>query len=66
MNEGIPGYRWMVSPDGFKADLVHENDIRTRCPDWTDCTEMPDAEVMQLMERRMLASKRNEKLPVAV
>lgn len=65
MNGAPDGYRWMVSPDGFKADLVREIDIKRLCPDWTDCTDMSDAEVMKLMERRMLAAKWNEQLPMA-
>lgn len=65
MSKAPYGYRWMVSPDGFRADLVHENEVKGRCPDWTDCTEMSDAEVMKLMERRMLAANGNKQLLMA-
>jgi len=64
VSNGIDGWRWMVSPDGYQADLVYEAEVRLRCPDWTDCTEMSDAEVMKLMERRMLRAK-NVQLPMA-
>ena len=65
MSRGIDGWRWMVSPDGFKAELVREIDIKRLYPDWTDCTDMSDAEVMRLMERRMLKAKSNEQLRMA-
>lgn len=65
MSSAPAGYRWMVSPDGYQADLVHEDEIARRCPTWTDCTEMTDAEVMQLMERRMWNVKNNTQLLVA-
>lgn len=61
MSDGIAGWRWMVSPDGWTAEWAHESEIRIG---WADCTETSDAETMKLMERRMLAAK-NEQLPMA-
>lgn len=45
--------RFMVTPCGFKADHFHVAEIAIQAPSWTDCTEMSDAEVNDLMVRRM-------------
>ncbi|MFC3457211.1 hypothetical protein [Massilia haematophila] len=48
----FPGARFMVSPSGQKADWAHPAEIATRCPDWTDCTDMGDVEFDLFMEER--------------
>lgn len=63
MSNGIDGWRWMVSPDGWIAEWVL-NDHEERIG-WADCTKLSDAETMKVMERRMLAAKKNEQLPLA-
>lgn len=45
--------RFMVSPCGFKSDHFHVNEIAIEAPSWTDCTHMTDAQVNDLMVRRM-------------
>lgn len=42
--------RYMVSPCGFHADFYAADDVPAG---WTDCTDMSDNEVGQLMVRRM-------------
>ena len=49
--------RYMVSPCGTEADWFHESEIADEAPDWTDCTDMADATVGRLMERRMQARR---------
>jgi len=61
VSNATDGWRWMVSPDGWIAEWVIEDEVRIG---WADCTEMSDAETMKLMERRMLKAK-NEQLPIA-
>lgn len=46
------GSRFMVSPDGQKADWIHPAEIATRSPGWTDCTDMCDVEFDLFMEER--------------
>jgi len=50
--------RFMVSPCGFKSDHFHVKDVAIKAPSWTDCTEMTDAEVNELMVRRMNSSQK--------
>jgi len=50
--------RYMVSPCGYMADWFAAFEIADECPGWTDCTEMSDVELQQLMERRMAAADR--------
>jgi hypothetical protein len=50
--------RFMISPCGFKADYVHVKDIAIQAPSWTDCTDMTDAQVNDLMVRRMNSSQK--------
>lgn len=38
------GYRFMVRPDRTAGDWIHPAEIVARAPDWTDCTDMSDAE----------------------
>jgi aminopeptidase C len=47
--------RFMVSPCGSMSDWFDVNDIADEAPGWFDCTaaEMSDAEIGQLMQRRM-------------
>lgn len=47
------GQRYMVSPCGNGADWFEPSDAPEG---WTDCTEMTDAAVGDLMMRRMMAS----------
>jgi len=49
--------RFMVSPCGFKSDHFHVKDVALQAPSWTDCTDMTDAEVNDLMVRRMNSQK---------
>lgn len=49
--------RFMVSPCGYLADYVHTSEIAIKGPTWTDCTDMDDAQLNELMVRRMQASK---------
>jgi hypothetical protein len=47
------GLRFMLSPDGRQADWIHPAEVATRCPGWSDCTDMGDAEFEHfLVERR--------------
>lgn len=48
----------MVSPCGFKSDWLDVASIAEEVPDWTDCTDMSDAETDQLMVRRMQSAQR--------
>ena len=48
--------RFMVSPCGFKSDHFHTKDVAIKAPSWTDCTDMTDAQVNDLMVRRMSTS----------
>ena len=50
--------RFMVSPCGFKSDHFHVSEIAIKAPSWTDCTDMTDAQVNDLMVRRMNDSKK--------
>jgi hypothetical protein len=45
--------RFMVSPCGFHARFVHADAIAANAADWTDVTHLGDAEVCELMVRRM-------------
>lgn len=49
-------HRFMVSPDGWDAAWVHPVEVATRCPDWTDCTDMDDAEFDLFVAERMSAN----------
>jgi len=49
--------RFMVSPCGFKSDHFHVKDVAIKAPSWTDCTDMTDAQVNELMVRRMNSQK---------
>jgi len=49
--------RFMVSPCGYLADYFHASEIAIKAPTWTDCTDMDDAELNQLMVRRMQAAQ---------
>jgi hypothetical protein len=46
------GCRFMVSPDGKHGDWVHPAEIAGRCPTWTDCTDMDDADFGVFMDER--------------
>lgn len=50
-------HRFMLSPDGQTGDWVHPLEIATRCPDWTDCTDMSDALFEQIVTERQLAAR---------
>ncbi|KQQ94973.1 hypothetical protein [Massilia sp. Leaf139] len=49
-------HRFMVSPCGFKSDHFHVSEIAIKAPSWTDCTDMTDTQVSELMVRRMAES----------
>jgi len=53
--------RYMVSPCGYMADWFAASEIADEAPDWTDCTEMGDVELQQLMERRMRAADQRKR-----
>lgn len=45
--------RYMLSPCGRHADFFNAGE----CPDgWTDCTELSDAKVGEIMMRRLMAA----------
>jgi hypothetical protein len=50
--------RFMVSPCGFKSDHFHVSEIAIKAPSWTDCTDMTDAQVNDLMVRRMNSTQK--------
>lgn len=45
-------HRFMLSPDGQQADWVHPLEVATRCPDWTDCTDMDDEQFQRVVSER--------------
>lgn len=50
--------RFMVSPCGSMSDWFDVSEIADEAPGWTDCTEMSDTEIGQMMERRMREHER--------
>jgi hypothetical protein len=58
------GYRWMVSPDGSQASLVHETEVRFY-PAWADCTDMSNEEVADVMKQRRQEAQNNAQLQLA-
>lgn len=54
--KALANHRFMLSPDGRAADWVHPLEVATRCPDWTDATDMGDAEFELLIDERMAAN----------
>jgi hypothetical protein len=53
--------RYMVSPCGYMADWFDVSEIADEAPGWTDCSEMSDVEIGQLMERRMRAADQRKR-----
>lgn len=45
-------HRFMLSPDGQTGDWVHPLEVATRCPTWTDCTELSDEAFQSLVCER--------------
>lgn len=60
MNKAPDGYRWLLSPDGYQANLTRENEARYY-PAWADFTDLSKEEVADLMEQR----RNNEQMPMA-
>jgi len=50
--------RFMVSPCGRQAEHFHVAEIAIKAPSWTDCTDMTDAQVNDLMARRMNSAQK--------
>lgn len=42
--------RFLVSPDRQSAVWCHQLEVATRCPGWTDCTDMDDAQFDAFMK----------------
>jgi hypothetical protein len=44
--------RFMLSPDGVGAAWVHPLEVATRCPGWTDVTDLSDEAFQRLVCER--------------
>lgn len=44
--------RFLISPDGNRADWFHPDDIAARAADWTDCTDMSVEQIQQHVAER--------------